>query len=38
MKFKKKEDQSVDTSFLLRMMNKIPMEGFIETQSRAETE
>jgi hypothetical protein len=27
MKLKKKEDQSVDTSFLLRMGNKIPMEG-----------
>jgi hypothetical protein len=27
MKFKKKEDQSVDTSFLLREGNKIPMEG-----------
>jgi hypothetical protein len=27
MKLKKREDQSVDTSFLLRMGNKIPMEG-----------
>jgi hypothetical protein len=27
MKLKKKEDQRVDTSFLLRMGNKIPMEG-----------
>jgi hypothetical protein len=27
MKIKKKEDQSVDTLFLLRMGNKIPMEG-----------
>jgi hypothetical protein len=27
MKLKKKEDQSVDISFLLRMENKIPMEG-----------
>jgi hypothetical protein len=26
MKLKKKEDQSVDTSFLFRMGNKIPME------------
>jgi hypothetical protein len=26
-KFKKKEDQHVDTSFLLRIGNKIPMEG-----------
>ena len=31
MKFKKKEDQSVDTLFLLRMGNKIPMEGVTET-------
>jgi hypothetical protein len=30
MKFKKKEDQSVDTSFPLRMGNKIPMEGITE--------
>ena len=27
MKIKKKEDQSVDTLFLLRMGNKISMEG-----------
>jgi hypothetical protein len=27
MKLKKNEDQSVDTSFLLRMRNKKPMEG-----------
>ena len=27
----KKEDHSVDTSFLLRMGNKIPMEGVTET-------
>jgi hypothetical protein len=26
-KIKKKEDQHVDTSFLLRIGNKIPMEG-----------
>jgi hypothetical protein len=32
MKLKKKEDQSVDTSLLLRMGNKIPMEGVIETK------
>jgi hypothetical protein len=32
MKLKKKEDQSVDISFLLRMGNKIPMEGVTETQ------
>ena len=31
MKLKKKEDQSVDTSFLFRMGNKIPMEGATET-------
>jgi hypothetical protein len=34
----KKEDQSVDTSFLLRMGNKIPMEGVTETKFWAETE
>jgi hypothetical protein len=34
----KKEDQSVDTSFLLRMGNKIPTEGITETKFRAETE
>ena len=38
MKLKKKEDQSVDTSSLLRMGNKIPMEGVIETKFGAETE
>jgi hypothetical protein len=38
MKLKKKEDQSVDTSLLLRMGNKIPMEGVAETKVRAETE
>jgi hypothetical protein len=27
MKLKKKEDQSVDTSILLKRGNKIPMEG-----------
>jgi hypothetical protein len=36
MKLKKKEDQSVDASLLLRMGNKIPMEGL--TKFRAETE
>jgi hypothetical protein len=36
MKLKKKEDKSVDTSFLLRMGNKIPMEGVTETKFRAE--
>jgi hypothetical protein len=29
-KIKKKEDQSVDISFLLRIGNKIPMEGVTE--------
>jgi hypothetical protein len=38
MKFKKKEDQSVDTSFLLRMGNKVPMEGVTETKFGAEME
>jgi hypothetical protein len=38
MKLKKKEDQSVDTSLLLRMGNKIPVEGVTETKFRAETE
>jgi hypothetical protein len=34
----KKEDQSVDTSFLLRVESKIPMERVTETKFRAETE
>jgi hypothetical protein len=34
MKVKKKENQSVDTSFLLRMQNKIPMEGVTKTKLR----
>jgi hypothetical protein len=34
----KKEDQSVDTSTLLRMGNKISMEGVTETKCEAETE
>ena len=38
MKLKKKEDQSVDTSILLRRGNKIPMEGDTETKCGAETE
>ena len=38
MKLKKKEDQSVDTLSLLRMGNKIPMEGVAETKFGAETE
>jgi hypothetical protein len=32
MKLKKKEDQSVDTSVLLRMENKIPMQGVTKTK------
>jgi hypothetical protein len=32
MKLKKKEGQSVDTSFLLRMGKKVPMEGVTETK------
>jgi hypothetical protein len=38
MKLKKKEDQSVDTSFFLRMENKIPMEGVTETKFGAKME
>ena len=38
MKHKKKEDQSVDTSILLRRGNKIPMGGDTETKCGAETE
>jgi hypothetical protein len=38
VKLKKKEDQSVDTLFLLRRGNKIPMEGVTETKFGAETE
>jgi hypothetical protein len=38
MKLKKKEDQSVDTLLLLRMGNKMPMEGVTETKCGAETE
>jgi hypothetical protein len=34
----KKEDQSVDISFLLRRGNKIPMEGVTQTKFKAETE
>jgi hypothetical protein len=37
MKLKKKEDQSVATSFLLRVGNKIPMKGVTETKLGAET-
>ena len=38
MNLKKKEDQSVDTVFLLRMGNKISMEGVTETKFRVEME
>jgi hypothetical protein len=38
MKLKEKEDESVDTSILLRKGNKIPMEGVTETTCVAETE
>jgi hypothetical protein len=34
----KKEDQSVNTSFLLRMGNKIPMVGVTESKFKDETE
>ena len=34
----KKEDQSMDVSFLLTMGNKIAMEGVTETKFRAEPE
>jgi hypothetical protein len=38
MKIKKKEDQIVHTSFLLRMENKTPMKGVKETKFGAEPE
>jgi hypothetical protein len=38
MKLKKKKDQSVDTSVLLRRENKISIEGVTETKCEAETE
>jgi hypothetical protein len=38
MKFKKKEDQSVNTLILLRSGNKILMEGVTETKLRVENE
>jgi hypothetical protein len=38
MKLKKKKDHSVDTLFLLRIGNKIPLEGVTETKFGAETE
>jgi hypothetical protein len=37
IKLNKKEDQSVDTSVLLRRGNKIPMERVSETKFGAET-
>jgi hypothetical protein len=36
MKLKKMEDHSVDTSFLHRMGNKIPMEGVIKFGAKIE--
>ena len=36
-KIKKRENQCVDTSFLLRIGNKIPMEGVTETKFGAKT-
>jgi hypothetical protein len=36
-KMKKKEDQRVDTSPLVRLWNKIPMEGVTETKFGAKT-
>jgi hypothetical protein len=38
MKLKNNEDQSVDTSFLLRRGDKLPMAGVTETKFRAEAE
>jgi hypothetical protein len=38
MKLKKKEDQIVDNSILLRRRNKLPMEGVTVTKCGAETE
>jgi hypothetical protein len=36
MKLKKKEDQCMDTSFLLKIVNKIPMKLVTETKVGAE--
>jgi hypothetical protein len=36
-KIKKKEDECMDTSLLLRIGNKIPMEGVTETKFGADT-
>jgi hypothetical protein len=38
MKLKKKEDQSIDNLFLLRIVNKIHMEGVTDTKFGAEKE
>jgi hypothetical protein len=38
MKLRKKGDQSMDTSILLRRANKMPMEGVTESKCEAETE
>ena len=38
MKLKKKEDQNVDTSDLVRRGDKTPMERVTETKCEAETE
>jgi hypothetical protein len=38
MKFKMKEDQSVDILILLRRGNKLPIEGVTETKFRPDTE
>jgi hypothetical protein len=38
MNLKKKEEQSMATSILLRSLNKIPMEGVTETKYGAKTE
>jgi hypothetical protein len=38
MKLKMMEEQKVDTSFLLRIGNKIPMEGVTETKFGADME
>jgi hypothetical protein len=38
MKLKKTEGQSMDTLLLLRIGNKIPMEGVTEAKFRAEME
>jgi hypothetical protein len=38
MKLKKKEDRSMDTSFLFRMRTKIPMKGGTDPKFRAEME